>query len=64
MKSVAFFAVAAPLLVFVVVCCLGIFGDRVDRRKFGLRDLFLLMTIVAVASGVVAAAIQFGNPLN
>jgi hypothetical protein len=58
MMSIVFFAVAVPLLVFVVVCCLGIMGDRVRRRQFGFRDMFILLTIVAVALGLIAVLIR------
>jgi hypothetical protein len=61
MESFVLFAVGVPLLVFVMVSSLGILGDRVKRRTFGLRDMFLLVTIVAIAFGIVAAALQFGN---
>jgi hypothetical protein len=55
MMSLVFFAVAVPLLVFVMVCCLGLMGDRVGRRQFGIRDTFVLLTIVTVALGLFAA---------
>jgi hypothetical protein len=52
MSSIAFFAIVVPLLVFTAICCLGAFGDRMNRRRYGIRDLLILTTIVSVALGL------------
>jgi hypothetical protein len=61
MASLVLFAFGVPLLVFVMLSSLGVLGRRVKSRNFGLRDLFILMTVIAVAFGIVAAAIQSFN---
>ena len=58
MTSIVFVAVAAPLLVFVVVSCLGFFGDRVRRKQFAIRDMFILLTIIAVVFGIIAVILR------
>jgi hypothetical protein len=59
MEFIAFFSIAAPALVFIIICALGMMGDRVSGRRFGTRDLFVLMTIIAVALGLAAAAFHY-----
>jgi hypothetical protein len=57
MSSIIVFAIAMPLFVLVVVCCRGFLGERVNRRRYAIRDVLVLLTTVAIGLGLAATVL-------